>query len=64
MPLTLEEKKELLVDHIDPDFLVEVLNIGTAELADVFEDKILDNWTLFEYLEGDLISDYQQAEET
>lgn len=64
MALTLEEKKELLVDHIDPDFLVEVLNIDTADLANAFEDKILDCWDKFEYLEEDLTYDDQQEEET
>lgn len=64
MSLTLEEKKELLVDHIDPDFLVEVLNIDTAELADAFEDRILECWDKFMYLEEGLTYDDQQEEET
>ena len=63
MALTVEEKKELLADHIDPDFLVEVLDISTAELANAFEDKLLDSWDKFYYLEEDMVDDYQQEEE-
>lgn len=51
--LTPEERKEKIIDHIDPDFLVEVLDISTEQLVEAFEDQLLENWHLFEYLEED-----------
>jgi len=64
MSLTLEEKKELLVDHIDPDFFVEVFNITTSDLVEAFEDTIADKWEQFKYLEEGLTNDYEETEET
>lgn len=40
MTLTLEELKEQLKERVDPDLLLEELNISTEELVDRFEDKI------------------------
>ena len=40
MALTLEELKQLLKERVDPDLLLEELNISTEELVDRFEDKI------------------------
>lgn len=40
MALTLEELKEQLKERVDPDLLLEELNISTEELVDRFEDKI------------------------
>ena len=40
MALTLEELKQLLKERVDPDLLLEELNISTEELVDRFDDKI------------------------
>lgn len=40
MTITLEELKEQLKERVDPDLLLEELNISTEELVDRFEDKI------------------------
>lgn len=40
MSLTLEELKELLKERVDPDLLLEELDLSTEELVDRFEDKI------------------------
>ena len=40
MARTLEELKQLLKERVDPDLLLEELNISTEELVDRFEDKI------------------------
>lgn len=40
MTMTLEELKEQLKDRVDPDLLLEELDISTEELVDRFEDKI------------------------
>lgn len=42
MVITLEELKELLKERVDPDLLVDELEISSEELVDRFEDKILD----------------------
>jgi len=54
MSLTLEEKKELVESKFDPDELCEALDITTKELLDLFEDRLLENWVQFDYLEDDL----------
>lgn len=69
MPLTLEEKKELIVDNIDPDLLVEIFNISTQELLDAFEGHLEEKWYEFAYLEEelfieDLFYDEEEQEET
>jgi hypothetical protein len=40
MTYTLEELKEYLRDHIDEVQILELLNIGSEELTDRFEDLI------------------------
>ena len=40
MTITLEELCELLRERVDPDLLLEELDISTEELVDRFEDKI------------------------
>lgn len=40
MTITLEELKELLKERVDPDLLLEELNISTEELVDCFGEKI------------------------
>ena len=41
MSLTLEEIKERLLQHYDPDDLLEALQISSEEILDRFEDKLL-----------------------
>lgn len=41
MSRTLEEIKEYLIQHYDPDDLIEAFEISTEELIDRFEDKVL-----------------------
>lgn len=41
---TIEELKEQIVDHIDPDEFLEVLDIGIEELVEAFSDKIEENY--------------------
>lgn len=53
MPLTIEEKKEKIVDNIDPDFLIEILDVKTEYLVQLLEDEIDQHWDRFEYLEDD-----------
>jgi len=52
MSLTLEEFKEVLCDHLDPDDIVEALDISTKELLDMFEDKLIQRRSKF--------SDYEE----
>jgi hypothetical protein len=41
MSLTLDEIKERLLQHYDPDDLLEALQISSEEILDRFEDKLL-----------------------
>jgi hypothetical protein len=41
MSLTLDEIKERLLHHYDPDDLLEALQISSEEILDRFEDKLL-----------------------
>jgi hypothetical protein len=41
MSLTLDEIKERLLQHYDPDDLIEALQISSEEILDRFEDKLL-----------------------
>ena len=41
MSLTLDEIKERLLQHYDPDDLLEALQISSQEILDRFEDKLL-----------------------
>ena len=38
--LTLVELKQRMADRLNPDELVEILNISSEELVDAFADKI------------------------
>ncbi len=40
MNYTLEELCEVLKERVDPDLLLDELNISTEELVDRFQDKI------------------------
>jgi hypothetical protein len=40
MTITLEELCELLKERVDPDLLVEELNLSTEDIVDRFEDRI------------------------
>ena len=48
MSLTLEEIKERLLKTMDPDDLLEVLQITSEELLDRFEDKLINRLDVFE----------------
>lgn len=41
MSLTLDEIKERLLQHYDPDDLLEALQISSEEILDRFEDKLI-----------------------
>ena len=41
--LTLNELKQKIVEQVDEVDLLDLLNITTAELVEVFQDKIEDN---------------------
>lgn len=41
MTFTLEELKEYIVEHYDPDEFVDILGISTEELVEAFEDLII-----------------------
>jgi hypothetical protein len=38
--LTLLELKERIIEHYDPDLVVEVLEISTEQLLNTFEDEL------------------------
>jgi len=40
MTITLEELKELLIERVDPDLLLEELELSSEDLVDRFEDRI------------------------
>lgn len=40
MATTLEELKEKLVERVDPDLLVDELELSTEDIVDRFEDMI------------------------
>jgi hypothetical protein len=48
MSLTLEEVKERLLKTIDPDDLLEALQITSEEMLDRFEDKLINRLDVFE----------------
>ena len=48
MSLTLEEIKERLLKTLDPDDLLEVLQITSEEMLDRFEDKLINRLDVFE----------------
>lgn len=53
MPLTIEERKEKIVQFVDPDFLIEILDVSTEQLVELLEDEIDRHWDRFDYLEED-----------
>ena len=48
MSLTLEEIKERLLKTMDPDDLLEVLQITSEDMLDRFEDKLINRLEVFE----------------
>ena len=48
MSLTLEEIKERLLKTMDPDDLLEVLQITSEEMLDRFEDRLINRLEVFE----------------
>jgi hypothetical protein len=48
MSLTLEEIKERLLKTMDPDDLLEVLQVTSEEMLDRFEDKLINRLDVFE----------------
>ena len=48
MSLTLEEIKERLLKTMDPDDLLEVLQITSEEMLDRFEGKLINRLEVFE----------------
>jgi len=49
--LTPDEFLDTVKDRMDPDLLVEVLELTTEELVRAFEDRVLDNRYKFSDLE-------------
>ena len=48
MSLTLEEVKERLLTTLDPDDLLEALQITSEQILDRFEDKLINRLDVFE----------------
>lgn len=48
MSLTLEEVKERLLKTLDPDDLLEALQITSEQILDRFEDKLINRLDVFE----------------
>ena len=48
MSLTLEEVKERLLKTLDPDDLLEALQITSEQLLERFEDKLINRLDVFE----------------
>jgi hypothetical protein len=48
MSLTLEEIKERLLKTLDPDDLLEALQITSEDILDRFEDKLINRLDVFE----------------
>jgi len=48
MSLTLEEIKERLLKTLDPDDLLEALQITSEQILDRFEDKLINRLGVFE----------------
>jgi hypothetical protein len=48
MSLTLEEIKERLLKTLDPDDLLEALQITSEQILDRFEDKLINRLDVFE----------------
>ncbi len=57
MTLTIEELKEYVLQHYDPDEIIEILDITTEELLEYFEDKLIDKRRIFD----DEVDTYNQG---
>lgn len=58
MSLTLEEVKERLLKTLDPDDLLEALQITSEELLDRFEDKLINRLDVFESELEEAVDEY------
>jgi len=61
MSLTLEELKEILVDHLDPDDVVEALEITTEQLLNTFEDVLMQKRFKFSDYEEDFTDEGEES---
>ena len=57
MSLTLEEIKERLLETMDPDELLEVLQITSEDILDRFEDRLISR---IEVLEEELMEEAKE----
>lgn len=57
MSLTLEEIKERLLETMDPDELLEVLQITSEDILDRFEDRLISR---IEVLEEELMEEVDE----
>lgn len=46
--LTLSELKEILIDRLDPDDVLEALELSTEQLLNAFEDELISKRYKFE----------------
>ena len=58
MSLTLEEIKERLLKTLDPDDLLEALQITSEQILDRFEDKLINRLDVFEEELGEEENEY------
>lgn len=58
MSLTLEEVKERLLKTLDPDDLLEALQITSEEILDRFEDKLINRLDVFESELEEAVDEY------
>ena len=47
----MEELRELIVNSLDADTLVDILDIGIEELVDILEPQIRENIEAFDFLQ-------------
>ena len=58
MSLTLEEIKERLLKTLDPDDLLEALQITSEEILERFEDKLINRLDVFEAELEETVDEY------
>lgn len=58
MSLTLEEIKERLLKTLDPDDLLEALQITSEEILERFEDKLINRLDVFEEELEEAVDEY------
>jgi len=58
MSLTLEEVKERLLKTLDPDDLLEALQITSEQILDRFEDKLINRLDVFEQELEEEVNEY------